>query len=89
MKVELNQHGEARNSSSVLRKPGPPEDFVKGSTGNHPFLPGGFDLSHTLDKSNKERKAETDGLQTLLKGGQLFTVPPGFSRGITFDTCEV
>jgi antiviral helicase SKI2 len=73
----------------VLRRPGPPEDFVKGSTRNHPFLPGGFDLSQTVEKSNKERKAESDGLRTLLEGGQLLTVPPGFSRGVTFDTCEV
>lgn len=83
-------HGEAaHNSSSVLRKPGPPEDFVRGSTSNHPFLPGGVDLSHALDKRRKEGGGLSDGLEVLLEGGQLCTIPPGFARGLDLDTPEV
>lgn len=87
--VEVIHHGEAaHNSSSVLRKPGPPEDFVRGSTSNHPFLPGGFELSHTLDKGHAEGKIVSDGLQALLEGRQLHTVPPGFTRGLNLGVPE-
>merc|ERR1712121_260846 len=34
----------ARNSSSLQRAPGPPEEATRGSTTNFPFWPGGFDL---------------------------------------------
>ncbi|KAH7404973.1 hypothetical protein KP509_15G051600 [Ceratopteris richardii] len=84
----VNPEDASHNSSSVLRKPGPPEDFVRGNTGNHPFLPGGFDVSSSLDKKRVEGKVLSDGLQVIWEGGKLQTVPPGFLRGLDFDSPE-
>ncbi|KAI5065072.1 hypothetical protein GOP47_0019767 [Adiantum capillus-veneris] len=87
--VESVHHDEAsHNSSSVLRKPGPPEDFVRGSTSNHPFLPGGFDVSSSFDKKHAESRVISDGLQVLWEGGQLLTIPPGFTRGLNLEAPE-
>ncbi|MCO5592006.1 hypothetical protein L7F22_045999 [Adiantum nelumboides] len=88
-KVEAAHHDEAsHNSSSVLRKPGPPEDFVRGSTSNHPFLPGGFDVSISFDKKHAESRTVSDALQVLWDGGQLHTIPPGFPRGLNLEAPE-
>ncbi|MCO5614574.1 hypothetical protein L7F22_068857 [Adiantum nelumboides] len=87
--VEAARYDEAsHNSSSVLRKPGPPEDFVRGSTSNHPFLPGGFDVSISFDKKHAESRTVSDALQVLWDGGQLHTIPPGFPRGLNFEAPE-
>lgn len=81
--VDVIHHNEgAHNSSSVLRRPGPPEEFVRGSTINHPFRPGGFDLSHPMEKHMTSRETVGDALQAVLEGGPLHTTPPGFTRGL-------
>lgn len=58
------EHGlNSQNSSSVLRKPGHPEDFVRGSTLNHPFRPGGFDLPQSSGKTVPEGALNGDWLR--------------------------
>ncbi|KAL2653895.1 hypothetical protein R1flu_022023 [Riccia fluitans] len=87
--VEVIQSAEgAHNSSSVLRKPGPPDHFVKGSSGNQPFLPGGFDLSQTSERYVPEGALNGEWVAEILQGGPLQTVPPGFKRGLDLGTPE-
>ncbi|CAM6105247.1 unnamed protein product [Calypogeia fissa] len=78
----------AHNSSSVLRRPGPPDHFVQGSTSNQPFLPGGFDLSQTSERYIPEGALNGDWLLEILQGGPLQTVPPGFKRGLDLGVPE-
>ncbi|KAJ7561237.1 hypothetical protein O6H91_03G020200 [Diphasiastrum complanatum] len=78
----------AHNSSSLLRRPGPPEDFVRGSTSNQPFLPGGSDLSHKAEKYIPEGALNGEWLTEILQGGPLETVPPGFKRGLDLGAPE-
>ena len=33
----------AKNSTSMARRPGPPEQVTRGSSTNYPFMPGGFE----------------------------------------------
>lgn len=79
----------SQNSSSVLRKPGNPEDFVRGSTSNHPFRPGGFDLPQSSGKTVPEGALNGDWLREVLHGGPLQKVAPGFKHGIDFGLPEV
>ena len=37
----------AKNSTSLQRKPGPPDESTRGCSNNYPFWPGGFDLEVT------------------------------------------
>ncbi|KAL3685939.1 hypothetical protein R1sor_003961 [Riccia sorocarpa] len=87
--VQVIQAAEgAHNSSSVLRKPGPPDHFVKGSSGNQPFLPGGFDLSQTSERYIPEGALNGEWVAEILQGGPLQTVPPGFKRGLDLGAPE-
>lgn len=79
----------SQNSSSVLRKPGHPEDFVRGSTSNHPFRPGGFDLPQSSGKTVPLGALNGDWLREVLHGGPLQKVAPGFKHGIDFGLPEV
>ncbi|KAG0598823.1 hypothetical protein M758_12G103200 [Ceratodon purpureus] len=78
----------SQNSSSVLRKPGHPEDFVRGSTSNHPFRPGGFDLPQSSGKTVPLGALNGDWLREVLHGGPLQKVAPGFKHGIDFGLPE-
>ncbi|XP_027206672.2 superkiller complex protein 2 [Penaeus vannamei] len=70
----------AKNSMSMRRAPGPPEEMVRGSSTNLPFWPGGFP-EPTLDKESTETEHELD-LTNLV------TKHPRLSRGITFEEPE-
>lgn len=86
--VETEHALNSQNSSSVLRKPGHPEDFVRGSTSNHPFRPGGFDLPQSSGKTVPEGSLNGDWLREVLHGGPLQKVAPGFKHGIDFGLPE-
>jgi hypothetical protein len=79
---------DAVSSSSLLRRPGLPEDFVRGSTRNHPFVPGGFDLANAVDGGVLQPlpRGATDGtwLKELAQGGDFQEVAPGLPRGLHF-----
>jgi len=65
-----------KNSTSLLRKPGAKEDFVRGRTGQFPFSPGGLD---GISAEVGESRYKIDE-KTIL--GPLPELPPGFSRGL-------
>lgn len=44
----------AKNSMSLQRAPGPPDEAVRGSSTNYPFWPGGFPELLLQDKSASE-----------------------------------
>ncbi|EFJ37244.1 hypothetical protein SELMODRAFT_403447 [Selaginella moellendorffii] len=67
-------------ASSMLRKPGNPADFVRGSSSNQPFRPGGVDLG---EKIIPEGAQNGEWLAEVLEGKPLQTVAPGFKRGLS------
>ena len=68
----------------MLRKPGAKGDFVRGSTGQFPFSPGGLEgVSDETDGESRYRINEKTQL------GPLPSIPPGFTRGLrTKSTTE-
>ena len=82
----------AKNSTSILRKPANRADFVRGAGGYLPFTPGGLEgieaVAEAEDRFLEGEQEKTvkrrDGLDRVIdfgvKGG-LLEVPPGFSRG--------
>jgi len=65
-----------KNSSSMRRAPGPPEESFRGSASNYPFWPGGFDLPEVT---------VADDIDELdFAPEKLLTCPPGFEHGIDF-----
>ena len=74
----------AKNSTSLSRAPGPPDEATKGNSRNYPFWPGGFDAQEAPGLEEIEGEVE-DILRELEGGGAgLKTCPPGFVRGIDF-----
>ena len=72
-----------KNSTSLLRKPGSKEDFVRGRTGQFPFSPGGLDgVSEDMTQSSRYRINEKTQL------GPLSSIPPGFTRGLKIKEAE-
>lgn len=65
-KVEVQTH----DAGSMQRPLGDITSFVRGSTSQSPFVPGG------MDAPDEERELPADGFRT---------VPPGFSRGLDAD----
>nr|XP_053635360.1 SKI2 subunit of superkiller complex protein-like [Cherax quadricarinatus] len=70
----------AKNSLSMRRAPGPPEEVVRGSSTNFPFWPGGFPEPF-LHKESVEGEFQLDKSNYLLKH-------PRLSRGMTFEEPE-
>lgn len=88
----------AKNSTSLLRKPGSRVDFVRGAAGFFPFAPGGLDgieATAALEDQALRRDGYLDGadsstnkLERVIKLGDnegLLEVAPGLSRGIDFS----
>lgn len=86
----------AKNSTSLLRRPANKADFVRGAAGFFPFAPGGLDGVDAIqayeDQSlleESDRKAgRKDGLNRVINFGTedgLLTIPPGFTRGLDFS----
>lgn len=89
----------AKNSTSLLRRPAGRADFVRGAAGFFPFAPGGLDGVEAL--AAMESEAQTaDQPRTGTKGsgldriinfgaeGGLLEVPPGFSRGLRIEEAK-
>ncbi|KAK5084055.1 Antiviral helicase ski2 [Exophiala xenobiotica] len=85
----------AKNSTSILRKPASRADFVRGAAGFFPFAPGGLDGVDAIQAyEDQVRIEETDnaagnkrGLHRIINFGTedgLLSIPPGFTRGMTF-----
>lgn len=88
----------AKNSTSLLRKPGSRTDFVRGAAGFFPFAPGGLDgieATAALEDQALRREGFLDGadgsankLERVIKLGEkdgLLEIAPGMTRGIDFS----
>ncbi|RXG73628.1 Helicase SKI2W [Armadillidium vulgare] len=75
------EHGStAKNSFSLKRNPGPPEEAVRGSTTNFPFWPGGIPEPTIVKDVINE--------QSLFNKNEYFIKHPKLSRGIDFREKE-
>ncbi|KAG0710204.1 Helicase SKI2W [Chionoecetes opilio] len=70
----------AKNSLSLSRAPGPPEEVVRGSTTNYPFWPGGF--------PEPEVDTETVEGADIFDPENFLSSHPRLSGGITFGEAE-
>lgn len=67
------------------------KSFVRGKSGQFPFAPGGLDADAVREAALETEKALediVDGLErdnSLGRGG-IRTIPPGFERGLDFDS---
>lgn len=88
----------AKNSTSLLRKPGSRVDFVRGGAGFFPFAPGGLDgIEATAALEDQALRASgyisgaddsANKLARVIKLGEkdgLLEIAPGMSRGIDFS----
>ena len=48
----------AKNSTSLSRAPGPPDEATKGNSRNYPFWPGGFDAQEAPGLEEMEGEVE-------------------------------
>ena len=89
----------AKNSTSLLRRPAGRADFVRGAAGFFPFAPGGLDgVEAIAEKETEAQIAEQSrpggkqpGLDRIINFGAeggLLEVAPGFSRGLKFDEAK-
>lgn len=87
----------AKNSTSLLRKPANRAEFVRGAAGFFPFAPGGLDAIESVSALEDEAiKVEIEAKETKSSAldriinfgseGALLEVPPGFTRGLKFET---
>ncbi|KAL4778196.1 armadillo-type protein [Aspergillus varians] len=89
----------AKNSTSLLRRPAGRADFVRGAAGFFPFAPGGLDGVEAI--AGLETGVQTGGtsgsggkqvgLDRIINFGTeggLLEVAPGFSRGLKFEDAK-
>lgn len=85
----------AKNSTSLLRRPAGRADFVRGAAGFFPFAPGGLEgvealaaLESEEQATEQSRNGKQSGLDRIINFGTeggLLTIPPGFDRGLNFE----
>ncbi|KAK6543283.1 hypothetical protein TWF694_000041 [Orbilia ellipsospora] len=74
----------AKNSTSLLRKPGTKADFVRGKAGFFPFSPGGLDIGTTNERAEDPEAAEVGQDFAIGKDGML-QIAPGLLRGLNAE----
>ncbi|KXJ89372.1 NUC185 domain-domain-containing protein [Microdochium bolleyi] len=88
----------AKNSTSLLRKPGGRADFVRGAAGFFPFAPGGLESVEATAAMEDQMMRQGPGgageersgnkLERVIKlgtEGGLLSIAPGLERGIDFS----
>lgn len=83
----------ALGSTSMARDPNPydTKSFVRGKSGAFPFAPGGLEVDavkETAEQTERALEEIVGGLEksnSLGRGG-IRTIPPGFERGLDFDS---
>ncbi|RVD85251.1 uncharacterized protein DFL_003577 [Arthrobotrys flagrans] len=81
------QSTNAKNSTSLLRKPGTRADFVRGKAGFFPFTPGGLEAGSASERS--EDLAAVEFAQDSLYGKDgMLQVAPGLLRGLNIEGDE-
>ncbi|KAL2834288.1 armadillo-type protein [Aspergillus cavernicola] len=89
----------AKNSTSLLRRPAGRADFVRGAAGFFPFAPGGLEgveaiaELETADQAagatrSAGKQAGLDRIINFGTEGSLLEVAPGFSRGLKFEEAK-
>ena len=89
----------AKNSTSLLRRPAGRADFVRGAAGFFPFAPGGLDGVEALAAMESEAQTADEpragtkqsGLDRIINFGAeggLLEVAPGFTRGLKFEEAK-
>lgn len=89
----------AKNSTSLLRRPAGRADFVRGAAGFFPFAPGGLDGVEALAAMESEaqtadqprsgtRQSGLDRIINFGAEGGLLEVPPGFARGLKVEDAK-
>jgi antiviral helicase SKI2 len=83
----------ALGSTSMARDPNAydSKSFVRGKSGHFPFAPGGLDgeaVKDTAEETERALEEIVEGLETSnsLGRGGIRTIPPGFERGLDFDS---
>ncbi|KAF3927535.1 hypothetical protein AA313_de0202882 [Arthrobotrys entomopaga] len=74
----------AKNSTSLLRKPGTKADFVRGKAGFFPFSPGGLDIGTANERAEDLEAAEVGYDFAIGKDGML-QIAPGLLRGLNLE----
>ncbi|RAL11672.1 SKI complex RNA helicase subunit SKI2 [Aspergillus homomorphus CBS 101889] len=86
----------AKNSTSLLRRPAGRADFVRGAAGFFPFAPGGLEGVEAIAEMESDSQVadypksggKQSGLDRIINFGAeggLLELAPGFSRGLKFD----
>ncbi|KAJ5172571.1 hypothetical protein N7492_005164 [Penicillium capsulatum] len=86
---------DAKNSTSLLRRPAGRAEFVRGAAGFFPFAPGGLEGVEALADMEADTQAveqsrsggKQSGLDRIINFGSeggLLTTAPGFTRGLKF-----
>ncbi|PYH47598.1 SKI complex RNA helicase subunit SKI2 [Aspergillus saccharolyticus JOP 1030-1] len=89
----------AKNSTSLLRRPAGRADFVRGAAGFFPFAPGGLEGVEAIAEMESDPQVseysrsggKQSGLDRIINFGTeggLLEVAPGFSRGLRFDEAK-
>ncbi|XP_078446524.1 RNA helicase, ATP-dependent, SK12/DOB1 protein [Wolffia australiana] len=68
--------------------PGRTRDFVRGSTSNRPFRPGGLEESQTSEKLIPDGARTGQWVRELIDGADPQTVAPSFKRGMNFGSLK-
>jgi antiviral helicase SKI2 len=90
----------AKNSTSLLRRPANRADFVRGAAGFFPFAPGGLDGVDAIAEYEYQAQADDQAgsgtkpgrLDRIINFGTergLLEVAPGFTRGLSFGERKV
>lgn len=77
----------AKNSTSLLRKPATKADFVRGKAGFFPFSPGGIDIGNANERAEGLELQEALVEERIGRDG-LLQIAPGLSRGLNFKEEE-
>lgn len=84
----------AKNSTSLLRRPAGRADFVRGAAGFFPFEPGGLDAVEAVAAVESEaqgyeepgrKKGDLNRVINFGVEGGLLSIAPGFNRGLDFE----
>lgn len=89
----------AKNSTSLLRRPAGRADFVRGAAGFFPFAPGGLDGVEAIAEIETDAQVagqsrpggKQPGLDRIINFGTeggLLEIAPGFSHGLKFDDAK-
>lgn len=80
---------DAQDTGNLLHTPGQMRDFVRGSTSNRPFRPGGLDDSQSSERLLPEGVHTGQWLREIIDGGEAQTVPPSFKHGMNLGSLKV